>query len=269
MATRAAKVVKDEAAAAQADDAISTDSGKTKKATDKTTGAATAKPSAKKKAAPVVHAAPRMRPRGNPKSQPFFVKRTPLNSYHAQQVYGRAYEVYANSIFLLSVVLRAIETNEAASEVEAIIDDMMDKSFEDIEREIARADKSAEANGVQFGSVGYTDPQVFEVKITSPRAVRYLAIISEFDRLIGKLDTLWMAGVIDENNHKRTAYEWKQRVLRISGKVRHMTARAMSAAQRKEEAGILDRDTEAIGGPVLPTESEYAEAALDSVAATE
>jgi hypothetical protein len=46
-----------------------------------------------------------------------------LNSLHAQQIFERGYEMCANALFSLTVVLRFIGTEEQAQEVDAMVDD--------------------------------------------------------------------------------------------------------------------------------------------------
>jgi hypothetical protein len=51
-------------------------------------------------------------------SRPYFTQKVRLHSLHAQQVFDRGFELCANAIFSLSVVLRVIGTDEQAREVE-------------------------------------------------------------------------------------------------------------------------------------------------------
>lgn len=117
---------------------------------------------------------------------------------------------------LLSVVLRIIGTHEQAHEVEGLVDERLNKMFEDMRNEASRLDKMAEANGIEFKGIDYSHPKEVEAKITSPRAVRYVGLIREFDGLIAKLDTLWLSGVIADSAYSRSIYEWKRRLLRLA-----------------------------------------------------
>lgn len=171
------------------------------------------------------------------KSHPYFTQKVKLHSFHAQQVFDRGFELCANAIFSLSVVLRIIGTDEQAREVEDIVDERLNKMFEDMRGEVARLEKMAEANGIEFKGIDYSHPKEVEAKITSPRAVRYVGLIREFDGLVAKLDTLWLSGVIPDGNYSRSIYEWKRRLLRLAGTIRSIAGRAMIAARRKETQG--------------------------------
>jgi hypothetical protein len=171
------------------------------------------------------------------KSHPYFTHKVKLNSFHAQQVFDRGFEMCANAIFSLSVVLRIIGTDEQAREVEGIVDERLNNAFEDMRSETARLVKLAESNGIEFAGIDYTQPKEVEAKISSPRAVRYVGLIREFDGLVAKLDTLWLSGVIPDGDYSRSIYEWKRRLLRLGGGIRSISSRAMSAARRKEAQG--------------------------------
>ncbi|WP_126448356.1 AcaB family transcriptional regulator [Sulfuricystis multivorans] len=171
---------------------------------------------------------------GGAKSHAFFTQKVKLHSFHAQQVFDRGFEICSNAVFTLSVVLRMISTEDQAREVEGIVDERINKTFEDLRGEALRLEKLAESNGIEFVGVEYTNPKEFEAKITSPRIVRYVGLIREFDGLVAKIDTLWLSGVIPDSNYSRSIYEWKRRLLRLAGTIRSISTRAMIAARRKE-----------------------------------
>lgn len=173
--------------------------------------------------------------RDNAKSHPYFTQKVQLQSFHAQQAFDRGFELCANAIFSLSVVLRIIGTDDQAHEVEQLVDERLNKLFDDMRNEGSRLDKMAEANGIEFKGIDYSHPKEVEARITSPRAVRYVGLIREFDGLIAKLDTLWLSGVIADSVYSRSIYEWKRRLLRLAGGIRTIAGSAIIAARRKEE----------------------------------
>jgi hypothetical protein len=121
-------------------------------------------------------------------SRPYFTQKVKLNSLHAHQVFDRGFELCANAIFSLSIVLRVFATDAQAREVETIVDNRLNKVFEDIRTEGIRLEKLAESNGIEFSGVTYSKPKELEAQITSPRAVRYIGLIREFDSLVAKFD---------------------------------------------------------------------------------
>ena len=166
-------------------------------------------------------------------SRPFLTQKAVLNSLHARQVFDRGYEMCANALFSLSVVLRFIGTEAQAQEVDALVDALIDQTLEDLRSESLRLREVAESNGIET-AIGYTSAKAVEAQITSPRAIRYLAIIREFDGMLAQMDALWLSSVVTDSQYARGVYEWKRRILRLAGQIRQIASRAVLAARRKE-----------------------------------
>ena len=172
-------------------------------------------------------------------SRPFLTQKAVLSSLHAQQVFDRGYEMCANALFSLSVVLRFIGTDAQAQEVDALVDLLIDQTLEDLRKESLRLREVAESNGIE-AAIGYTSAKAVEAQITSPRAIRYLAIIREFDGLLAQMDALWLSSVVTDSQYARGVYEWKRRILRLAGQIRQIASRAVLAARRKEAGEMVD-----------------------------
>jgi hypothetical protein len=172
-------------------------------------------------------------------SRPYIAQKAVLNSLHAQQIFERGYEMCANGLFSLTVVLRFIGTEEQAQAVEKMVDDMLDLTLTNIRQELERMQEISDANGCE-SMIGYTNARTVEVQITSPRSIRFLAIIREFDQLIAAMDTLWLACLIDDSQYAEAAYLWKRKILRLAGQIRTLAARAILAARKKESSEIAD-----------------------------
>ncbi len=176
-------------------------------------------------------------------SRPFLTQKALLNSLHAQQIFDRGYEMCANALFSLSVVLRFIGTEEQAQEVDAMVDALINHALEDIHKESLRLKEIAESNGIET-TIGYTSAKAVDVQITSPRSIKFLAIIREFDSMMANMDALWLSCVITDTQYARGVYEWKRRILRLAGQIRQIATRAVLAARRKETAEIAAEPSE-------------------------
>lgn len=176
-------------------------------------------------------------------SRPFLTQKALLNSLHAQQIFERGYEMCANALFSLSVVLRFIGTEEQAQEVDAMVDALIDQALDGIQKESARLKEIAESNGIET-TIGYTSAKTVDVQITSPRSIKYLAIIREFDGMMANMDALWLSCVITDTQYARGVYEWKRRILRLAGQVRQIATRAVLAARRKETSEAVAEASE-------------------------
>jgi len=176
-------------------------------------------------------------------SKPFLTQKALLNSLHAQQIFDRGYEMCANALFSLSVVLRFIGTEEQAQEVDAMVDALINQALEGIQKESARLKEIAESNGIET-TIGYTSAKTVDVQITSPRSIKFLAIIREFDGMMANMDALWLSCVITDTQYARGVYEWKRRILRLAGQVRQIATRAVLAARRKETSEAVAEASE-------------------------
>lgn len=172
--------------------------------------------------------------RNTEKSRPYFKQKALLNSFHAQQVFDRGFDLCSSSIFTLSVVLRVIGSNEQAMEVENIADAHINSIFDAMRDETTRLTHLAEKHGIELTGIDYSSPKEVDAMITSPRAVRYLALIREFDALVARFDVLWLSGTMPDGDYSRHVYEWKRKLLRVAGEIRTIARRAMNAARRKD-----------------------------------
>jgi hypothetical protein len=124
-----------------------------------------------------------------------------------------------------------------------MVDDLLNSTLTEIRQEIERMQELSEASGCETG-IGYTNARTVEIQITSPRSIRFLAIIREFDQLIAAMDTLWLACLIDDTQYAVEAYQWKKKILRLAGQIRTLATRAILAARRKESAEIAAEEKE-------------------------
>jgi len=166
-------------------------------------------------------------------SRPYVVQRFPLQSFHAQQVFRRGFDIYTRSIYSLSVISRTNTDEEKIKALEGLIDEKLNNSDADLRKEIAQLTKIAEDNGIAIGTVEYSNLETVEAKISSHRAARYVSLIKEYDSLITGLDALWLSGMIPDRDYSQKIYEWKRRILRISNHV-HGATRQLAAESRKE-----------------------------------
>lgn len=187
-----------------------------------------------------------------PGSRPYVVQQIPLQSFHAQQVFRRGFEIYSRSIYSLSVVLRATTDEEKIRMMEGVIDEKLNNSNEDLRKEIEQLRKVAEDNGITLGKVDYSNPGTVEAKISSHRAARYVNLIREYDSLIASLDALWLSGMIPDRDYSQKIYEWKRRILRIATHVTGVV-RQLAAESRKKE---VEEKAEEQTGKLLTSDAD-------------
>jgi hypothetical protein len=180
------------------------------------------------------------------KSLPFYRHRIRLNSFHAQQLYDRIFQRTARAIYSLSVVLRVIGTEEQAREVEGIIEERMNNILNEMRNESERASKLAESNGIDFGTIEYSNPRDIDVKIDSPNVMRCVVLIREFDVLIEKLDTIWLSGIITNDKYLSIIYQWKRSLYRLFNMIYFVSRRTFASAYKEKNINESNIDEEII-----------------------
>jgi len=69
-----------------------------------------------------------------------------------------------------------------------------------------------------------TNVKTIQAEVTTPQALTFLQLLVQLDHLIKGLDTLWMGGVIDDNQKSDGAYQWQRRLVKFTGQIRQLDA---------------------------------------------
>src|SRR5690606_33867661 len=117
------------------------------------------------------------------KSSPVIKQEIELNSLHAQKVITRSFDKLAESLFQISVILRAVGEREHVDEAETIINRHFESVGEEIQERITQLKEIATQNGITV-SPDYTNAAVYEVEINTPHLARFAALVRQLDELI-------------------------------------------------------------------------------------
>ena len=200
---------------------------------------------------PAKERAANRRPRDNsPKSMPFLEQTTTLKSFHAQQVFKRTYGIGEEALFTLSVILRALTTEEECIKVDEVVNQKIAELQKAIFDEQTRLEKLADTYGIHVSGIPYSAPLDVSVKVTSPRAVTWMNIIRDLDRLVELFDVLWLSHVIKDGEHAKGIFSTKRKVWRLANELRTLAIRSIASAQRRN----VDNVTDPRSGTVLDTD---------------
>ena len=171
-----------------------------------------------------------------------------LQSEQAQRVYEREFRRVVEALYAIDVILRIIGDSQEADSVENMVSEMIAECAEEIKSEQARFDKLREDNGIT-ATPRYTHPGQVLIRIVSPQAAQFAALLRNMDALLVSLDTLWLCGVMGNKQRGNGVYQWQQRLLRLGREIVDIERRArISAARRgkgdevREVAGDLSDD---------------------------
>lgn len=194
-------------------------------------------------------------------SAPFYVIKAEFKTFHAQQMYNRAYERFAGAVYLASIILRVFGEEAKVRELEGVIDERINRLFESLRAERKRLQVAAEAEGILTGEVEYSKPQTIEAKVSSPRSGRFLGVLREFDGLVQMYDAMWLSGAIPDTDYHKHIYDWKRQILRAAGHVSNVTTSAMRAARKR---GVTVETEDKPEAPTAQTPSGSDEATTDT-----
>lgn len=188
-------------------------------------------------------------------SRPFLPPQTiKLNSMHSQQAFSRGFTQYAEGVYLLSIILPIYATPEQVKEADEISINRQSVITGELDNESLRLDELANSNGIEFQLLGYTTPLNMSYTIETPRAFRFIEIMRKFDKLIEKIDTLWLTGCIDDKEYNNHVYTWKRKIIRFANGMRLDAGKAIKMAKSKELPANNEQDVP-LATEVEPTNS--------------
>ena len=178
-----------------------------------------------------------------------------LQIEQSQRVYEREFRRVVGVLYAIDVILRIIGNSQEADTVEGMVSEMIGECANDIKSEQARFDKLREDNGIT-ATPRYTHPGQVQIRIVSPQAAQFAALLRNMDALLVSLDTLWLCGVMGNKQRGNGVYQWQQRLLRLGRKIVDIEKWARVSAARR---GKGDEVREAAGDLSDVKESDASE----------
>ena len=179
-------------------------------------------------------------------STPVLHKTLVLKSHQAQQVESRILATTMSSMYITEVVLRIIGDSKEAEAVSEIINNHLKGEEEALRATLAQLEQVRTSNMIDVVPE-YSKPISKPLEVSSPQAMRFLMLLEGYDKLIGVVDSLWFAGLMDGKQKATATWEWQRRLVRLGNSVIALERRARAAAVRKnkgEEVSKVVGDTE-------------------------
>lgn len=172
-----------------------------------------------------------------------FMKSTlTLKHRHAQEVFGRTNDFWSEAMITLSETMRNFKPEEQCQSVDAEVDRQLDVCLKAIADEKARLKTVADTNGVDLDDieVEYTKPLTLEIRIISPRELRFHRLLGELDITCQMMDTLWLLKLVSDRSRSQSAYVLKRLIVRTSSQIRNLVFRAQASHQRSGSESPTD-----------------------------
>jgi hypothetical protein len=184
-------------------------------------------------------------------SRPVFDQTVTLQSEQAQRVYEREFRRVVEALYAIDVILRIIGDSQEADSVENMVSEMIGECAKEIKNEQARFDKLKEDNGIT-AIPRYTHPGQVQIRIVSPQAAQFAALLQKMDALMISLDTLWLCGVMGNKQRGNGVYQWQQRLLRLGRKIVDIERRARVSAARRGKGDEVREAAGELADPLGP-----------------
>ena len=175
-------------------------------------------------------------------SRPVFDQTVTLQSEQAQRVYEREFRRVVEALYAIDVILRIIGDSQEADSVESMVSEMIGECANEIKNEQARFEKLKKDNGITV-TPRYTHPGQVQIRIVSPQAAQFAALLRNMDALMISLDTLWLCGVMGNKQRGNGVYQWQQRLLRLGRKIVDIERRARASARKQGKEGEVREAT--------------------------
>jgi len=157
-------------------------------------------------------------------SRPVSQSKIILHSVQAQRIYERNYSIISAHLYSMLVMPRIYKRQDVAETASKEVMGKLQKITDDLRSEIERIEKIKTDNGIEDLSISYSNVKTIQAEVTTPQALTFLQLLVQLDHLIKGLDTLWMGGVIDDNQKSDGAYQWQRRLVKFTGQIRQLDA---------------------------------------------
>lgn len=143
-------------------------------------------------------------------NRPILKRMVTLQSYQAQSVFDYAFEDVERALYVLSALM-GMGAPDLAEAAGSAATQLMDELRASVKSDMERMEKLLDDNGITE-LASFRRPAARDADITSPRANGYLDIIMMFDKLATMVLTLWLMGVLNDQQ-KENALRSMSRML--------------------------------------------------------
>lgn len=164
-----------------------------------------------------------------PNSRAVFKENITFRSLQAHHVMDRCFDKLNRSLFSISVILQITCNEDKIDQINEVIDGYFSEVEKDLSIQVEQMKKILDDNGVET-LAGYTKPRIFELEIYSPRMKKFLMLVNSLDELIRLIDTVWFAAELTDKQKKVAGIQWRQRLIKLSGRVINIERRARNDA---------------------------------------
>ncbi len=148
-------------------------------------------------------------------SRPVFEKKLVLQSTQAQQIIKRSFKRTINVLYRLDVIVHVTQDEKVIAALEHVITKKLshvkvslDTAFTEINEQLTRLGITSIPQ--------YTHAQTISVNVSTPHIGRYAELISTLDKLVVAIDTLWLAGELENKVRMDNNFTYQRQLVDLS-----------------------------------------------------
>ncbi len=173
------------------------------------------------------------------KSAPVIKQNLSLSTLAAQKVMSRSFEKLAESLFQISVILRAIGEREHVDEAEEIMNKHFETASTDIEAKIEQMKQLAEQHGISINP-DYTNQVTYELEINTPHLAQFIGLVGRMDDLVSMIDSLWLHSILDNRQASNARFEWSRRMINVAGRIIGLSRKVRKEAYNSGKKELVE-----------------------------
>ena len=155
----------------------------------------------------------------------------------AQNFFERNYEPVDRTLIVTSAIYTLTGGREAGDAAVAKVHELFSSVQQMLEEAIANTQQVLKEGGVTDGEVSsYDHKRFYTPPVHTPLAMRFLSIVSLYDRLIARVESCWINGIIDDHGRQSTLGHWNAEMTKAVRQVFAIRAEAWNLARNTGHA---------------------------------
>lgn len=165
-------------------------------------------------------------------SRAYLKKEFFVYSNAAQNFFERNYEPVDRTLIVTSAIYTLTGGREAGDAAVAKVHELFTSVQQMLEEAIANTRQVLKDGGVTDDEVSsYDHKRFYTPPVHTPFAMRFLSIVSLYDRLIARIESCWINGIIDDHGRQSTLGHWNAEMTKAVRQVFAIRAEAWNLAR--------------------------------------
>lgn len=175
-------------------------------------------------------------------SRPVFDRQVRVHSEYVRRlVSDRQLKPAMTALYGIDLILRLIATEAEIDQIDQVIDAQLQAISEEMAEEIEGLDAQLALHNLTGVHPRYTEAQDLRIEVSSPHIGAYTNLIVEMDRIMVAIDTLWLSGLVANQDHVEREIQWRDRLGQIGQSFVALHRAAYEEADRRGQREAVDQ----------------------------